>query len=176
MTTKDILLMSAGIICDEEIDLGIASKKRAKLIDCANMIYGELTEEYLPLRNDEKLTADGGRIYYTAFSKSVKDVIAVYKDGVKIPFELFPLYLKCAAEGEVDVKYVYHAEELTLDGDVLLPISVTPSVMATGIASEYFYRSGLIDEAVFYKTRYDNSIANLSRKRGIITLKARKSI
>ena len=173
MILKDVLEKAKGIICDDEINLEEESKKRKKLIDCANSIYRELTEQYIELKTKEKLTVENDKIYYSAFTKKVKDVISIEKDGQKVVFKLLPTYLECVEKGEVEVKYVYNCDELELDDEIILPPPYTDNMLALGIASEYFFRSGLSDEALFYKNRYDNALINMSRRRNGFVLKAR---
>jgi hypothetical protein len=85
---------------------------------------------------------------------------------------MYPLYVESDINGDAEVSYLYHSDELTLEDTVLLPPQYTAFVLANGIAAEYFYRSGLTDEAVFYKNRYDTAVLNLSRRRQSVTLKA----
>ncbi len=174
MILKDILVKAAEIIGDGDIDFDQPEAKTEKLISCGKMIYAELCEEYVHLKHKEKLYVTDGRIYYSDFSKDVKDVMKIKKHETVVPFTLYPLFLAADVEGEVEVSYVYHPEEPTLEDELDLPPAFTPAVLAVGVASEYFYRSGLIDEAVFYKNRYDNSLLNLTRKRGYVKLKYRR--
>ncbi len=173
MIIKDILRKAIEIICDDEIDLDSLSKKRDKILSCGQMILSELTEEFVHLRECEKMSVTDGRIYYTEFDKNVKDIIGIYKNGVKVDFAIYPLYVECDATGIVEVKYVYHLDEIDMDSEINLPPMYTKNLIAIGIASEYFYRSGLIDEGIFYKNRYDNALTNISRKRSRINVKVR---
>lgn len=176
MIFKDILVKAAEIIGDSDIDFTAPEEKTEKLISCGKMIYTELTEEYVHLKHKEMLPVNDGRIYYSEFTKAVKDVMKIKKDGVICPFTLYPLFVAVEEEGDVEVSYVYHAEEPALEEELDLPPIFTSSVLSVGVASEYFYRSGLIDEAVFYKNRYDNSLLNLTRKRGYVKLRYRRFI
>jgi len=173
MILKDVLEKAKGIICDDEINLEEDSKKRKKLIDCASLIYRELTEQYIELKTKEKLYVENDKIYYSAFSKKVKDIINISKDGQKVGFKLLPTYLECVEKGEVEIKYVYNTDELELTDEIILPPPYTDNMLSMGIASEYFFRSGLIDEALFYKNRYDNALINMSRRRNGFILKER---
>lgn len=172
MLLRDVLQKTLDIIGDDEISLEIESKKRKRLIACANMIYHELTTEYVHLKNKEELVFEDKRLYYSAFTKKVKDILSVYKNGISVNFKLYPLYIEADVEGIAEVNYLYHTEELALDDQMLLPPQYTAFVLANGIASEFFYRSGLADEAIFYKNRYDTAILNLSRRRQSVKLKA----
>lgn len=173
MTLREVLVKTIGIICDDDIDLDIESKKRKKLLDCANTIYQELVELYIDLKNKEKIIISDGKILYSTFSKRIKDILSIYKNGIKQTFRLYPLFIEIEEKGEVDVKYTYLPENLSLEDDLVLPPPYTENMLAMGIASEYFYRSGLIDEAIFYKNRFDNALLNLSRKRSSFELKKR---
>lgn len=172
MILRDILEKVIEIIGDEDIDLDTESRKRTRLLACANMIYHELTTEYVQLKNREIINFSDKRAYYSAFSKRVKDVLGVYKNSQAVEFRLYPLYVESDIYGDAEVSYLYHSDELTIEDTVLLPPQYTAFVLANGMASEYFYRSGLTDEAIFYKNRYDTSVLNLSRRRQSVTLKA----
>lgn len=176
MKLRDILEKTLEIVGDADIDLSTAGEKRSKLISCANMIYAELTEEYVHLKHAETLTVSDGRIYYSEFSKQVKDVMRVRRNGLTVPFNLYPLYLSCDVDGEVEVSYVYHPTEANIDDELDLPPQFTAFALANGVASEYFYRSGLTDEALFYKNRYDTTLLNLTRKRNPFSVKYRRFI
>lgn len=176
MTFRQILEKTLEILGDEEICLDTESPKRKRLIASGNMIYHELTSEYAHLKNKETLLFEGNKLYFSAFSKKVKDILGVYIDSQSIPFKLYPLYIEAEIEGLAEVKYLYHPDEPELDDEIVLPPQFTAFVLANGVASEYFYRSGLTDEAIFYKNRYDTAILNLSRIRKGITIKARRVI
>lgn len=173
MTLREVLVKTVGIICDDDIDLDIDSKKRKKLLSCANTIYQELVELYIELKSKEKLLICDGKIFYSNFAKRVKDIISIHKNGIKQTFKLYPLYLEIDEKGEVEIKYTYVPDILSLDDELVLPPPYTENMLSMGVASEYFYRSGLSDEAIFYKNRYDNALLNLSRKRNSFVLQKR---
>ena len=176
MTFRQILEKTLDIIGEEDLCLDTESKKRKRLIASANMIYQELTTEYAHLKHKEKLFFEDGRVYYSSFSKKVKDILGVYVNSQSVPFKVYPLYMEAEVDGFAEVKYIYHADDLELDDEVILPPQYTAYVLANGVASEYFYRSGLIDEAIFYKNRYDTAILNLSRPRKSIIVKKKRAL
>lgn len=181
MTLKDALKKALEIIGDDDIDLDSDSEPTAntkKLISCGNMIYSELTEEYVFLRREETVTATDGKIVLSGLEKPLKEVVRIKRNDKNIPYRLFPSYIRLGGRvsGEFTLVYTYHGGELGLDDELLLPTSFTAAALATGIASEYFYRSGLIDEALFYKNRYDNTVLNLTRKRNTAAIVYRRFI
>jgi hypothetical protein len=88
---------------------------------------------------------------------------------------VYPNYVCCSLkQGKAKVRYCYHPKDLKAVDTVILPPQFTASVLALGVCSEYFYRSGLIDEAAFYKNRYDTSVINLTRHQKSLDLKVRR--
>lgn len=173
MTLRDILQKTIQIL-DEDINLEETGIKRTRLIACANMIYQELTTEYVPLKNREILCFEDKRLYFSNFVYKVKDVLGIYINGESIGFRIYPMYIEADIKGNAEVVYLYHSEELAIDDEATLPPQYTAFVLASGVASEYLYRSGFVEEAMFYKTRYDTAVLNLSRIRKGITLKKRR--
>lgn len=176
MKLRDILIKSLDIISDDEIDLDIQSKKLTKLISCGNMIYQEIVEQYMPLKIKETLKFKDGVLLYSDFSENVKDILSIRKNGENLNFTLYPSYVYCDLDGTAEVKYIFHPKEAELTDELVLLPQFTPNIIAMGVASEFFYRSGLLDEAIFYKNRYDNAVLNLTRKRSSIQLKARSNV
>ncbi|MFA5450014.1 MAG: hypothetical protein WC292_06215 [Clostridia bacterium] len=175
MILKDIIrrvIQIAGL--EEEVNVDTPGTKLNKLIDAANMIYSELTLEYVHLKTKEKARFDGGRLYYKDLSKQVREVIEVNVRGAKVPFIMYPLYIEADVRGDAEVIYNYHLGELAIEDEVILPPQYSEYVIATGVVSEYYYRVGLIDEALFNKNRYDTAITNLSRRLRNIKLPERR--
>lgn len=159
---------------EEEVSVETPSAKLNKLIDCANMVYAELTLEYVHLKTRENLVFSEGRAYYDGFKERVREVLAVFSGGKKVPFTMYPLYVEADAEGEAEVVYNYYLGELELTDEMILPPQYTEYVLAVGVVSEYYYRTGLVDEAIFYKNRYDTAVTNLSRKVKSVRVKERR--
>ena len=177
MQLKEVINKVIDILgLENEVNVNTPSTKLNKLISCANAIYSELIIEYVPLKTCEKITFSDGRAYYASFTKYVREVLTVKKGVSKYDFECYPLYVKSKAEGECEVTYLYYPDELTIDSEIVLPPSFTSHVLAQGIVSEYYYRTGLVDEAVFYKTRYENSVNNVTKKRKSTCLPQRRFI
>lgn len=172
MQLREILNKALDIIGDQAIDLEQDSPKTKRLIASANTIYHELASEYIDLKTSEELEFVDNKLYYLAFSKKVKDILSINKNGRSIDFKLYPMYIQAETTGIAQINYNYHPEEIDIDSVLELPPQYTSYTLANGVASEYFYRSGLFDEAIFYKNRYDTAILNLSRRKRSIRLKA----
>lgn len=163
MKMIDILKKAAAILCLEADGTG-TSKEELKLLDCANTVYEELTTEYVPLKAREETVFSEGQAHYSDFKKEVRDVIAVYRSGERQRFQMFPEYIFAEGlNGSAEVVYVFREGKREAEDELLLPPQFSSSVVAAGTAAEYCYRSGLIDEGIFYKNRYDQSVYNLTR-------------
>jgi|AGTN01.1.fsa_nt_gi hypothetical protein len=174
MTIKDIvnrMIKIAGL--EGDVNPDVPSAKLEKLIDCVNLIYAELTLQYVHLRTKENIDFVNGRAYYSAFTRKVREIISVRKEGSKIPFIMYPLFVSADIEGKAEVTYIYHFGTLALNDAVELPPQYSEYVVAVGSISEYFYRLGLIEEAAFYKNRYETAVTNLSKRLKPLSLPTR---
>ena len=165
MTLKDIIIKSAGILGLENLDFNSPSEPLSKLIDSAKMIVSELTLEHLPLKTKEVVSIRGGRGLYEELSRPVRQILKVKSGSKSYRTEMYPncYILPIDVSGEMEVSYLYYIVDVGVDDELTLPPQVPAYVLATGVVSEYYYRTGMVDEALFYKTRYDYSIENLSR-------------
>ncbi|MFI3229046.1 MAG: hypothetical protein R3Y23_02635 [Bacillota bacterium] len=162
MTINDIIDRVAQIVGIDETDIAEGSAIQKKLISATNMIYLELTMQYVHLKTKEEVAFEDNRLYYDTLSFPVREVLGVRSRGHKLDFTTYPLYIECKNCDSAEVTYIYFTDELESGDEVVLPPKFTAYTLALGVASEYYYRLGLIDEALFYKTRYDNAISNLN--------------
>lgn len=174
MKMKDVLLKAAAILGFEGDGTG-TTKEEKKLLDCANTVYEELTTEYVPLKDRATVAFEGGRCYYDSFPKTVRDIVAVYIRGTKTPFQMYPQYLYAeGADDLAEVLYLYRDGKKDVEDELNLPPQFSASVAAAGACAEYCYRTGLIDEGIFYKNRYDQSVYNLTKTMKRATLPSRR--
>ena len=71
-------------------------------------------------------------------------------------------HLAVAAEGEVEVSYLYRGQTLAPTDTAELPVNFTVYAMALGVAAEYSFRKGLTEEGEFYANRYRRVVAELT--------------
>ncbi len=177
MKLSEILTRAAAIIGLDDVNASAPSAAVTKLTDCANTVYSELVLEHIPLKNKEDVAFTGGKAFYEDFGYRVREVLSVKARGTKIPFVMYPTYVEAAGhEGVAEVEYLFHPGTLEADDDVILPPQFSEYVMAIGVASEYYYRLGYIEEAEFYKARFDNAVYNLSRRLKSFRIPARRFV
>ncbi len=174
MTLREVLERTIAII-GENIDLDEKGAEKDKLIAAALSIYDELTCDYVHLKAEEEVEFKDGIAYFTEFTSKVKDILSVKQGGKSFNFEMFPLFVKSAdLQGNATVKYYYKPDEPELDSLLELPPRFSEYMLANGIASEYFYRGGMVDEAAYYRNRYEYSLNNAQVRLRNLTLKADK--
>ncbi len=165
MILKDVIQKSATIIGMEDADFNNPNEKLNKLIDAGKMIVSELTLEIFPLKTKELVSVSGGKCFYESLSKPVRQVVKIKRGEEILAFETLPEYVqvKGVENSVVEVTYLYYLPDVSLEEKLPLPPQFSPYVIATGVVSEYYFRVGMVDEATFYKTRYDYSVHNLTR-------------
>lgn len=165
MKLKDIIERTIILLgLEGEVEVTTPSNLLTKLTQCANSIYEELVMQYIDLKNNEDLIFEDGRCYYSSFKYRIKEILAVETNNEKIKFKVYPNFLYCGKDGTFNVKYLYYLSDLDLEDELVLPTNLTLNILSYGVISEYYYRQGLLDEAVFYKNRYDIAIDNLTKK------------
>ncbi|MCL2631184.1 MAG: hypothetical protein FWD49_06690 [Firmicutes bacterium] len=177
MLLKNVINRTIQILgLEDEVNISTPSRKLDKLADCANMVYNELTLQYIHLKSKEILNFSGGRAYYTDFTHRVREILSVKARGSEIKFTMYPLFVEAGISGTAEVSYVYHLGELSLEDALIIPPQYTEYILATGVVAEYYYRTGLTDEALFYRQRYDTAITNLSKRAGSVNLPRRRFV
>lgn len=176
MTLRDALEKALEIVNDGSIDLETESEKQKTLIGSAKMICHELSSVYASPVTEEEIEFSLFKADYSIFSERVKDIISVKSGSRRLAFSPQNRYVAIAENGSFSVKYSYIPAEPTLDGELDLPPAITDGHLAWGIAAEYLFRMGFIEEANVYKNRYDLVLVNQLREKRRITLKAEKMI
>lgn len=176
MTLREVLEKVKAII-GEEIELEEQGTARDKLIDSAISIYDELVNDYVHLKAEEKVEFEDGICYFSSFTNKVKDILQIKQNGVNLDYEMFPLFVRCPRfSGVADAKYIFIPPVPALDDTLALPPRFSLHMLACGVASEYFYRSGMVDEALYYRNRYEYSLNNSQVRLRKINLKADRLI
>ncbi|MCL2630256.1 MAG: hypothetical protein FWD49_01870 [Firmicutes bacterium] len=165
MLFKDVVNRAIQLLgFESEVNVTSPSKKLDRLVDCANMVYEELLLEYFHLKSNEILNFTEARAYYSDFPLEVREILSVKVRGCDVKFTMYPLYVEADINGIAEVSYRYRLNNLSLDDTLYLPTQYTNYIVATGVVAEYYYRTGLTDEAFFYQQRYDAAISNIKNQ------------
>lgn len=146
-----------------------------KLKDCVQTVYTELVTEHVPLKTKEKVVLSGNRLYFEDLTYGVREILKISSGAGRLKFNVFAQYVEVENySGEVEVEYLYYVCPETNSDPLILPPQFTEYIMAVGAAAEYFYRSSLIDEALFFRNRFESGVNNLSRSGRVYALSRRR--
>lgn len=157
-------------IIDEE-----RQEKLEALLQCLNLVYGEITTDYLPLTFKEKVVFEKGKLEFSSLTKTATSVVALKNAlGKSIRFKVFPELIE-AKTTNAEIEYHFEPEQLELNSEIYLFGQRIPArVFAFGVAMEHFFMQTQSTEALIWENRYKNALLGLVRKKHNITLPARR--
>lgn len=151
--------------------------KIAKLLKCLNLVYQDLTRDYLPLETVEDISFTDGKFEYKNLSLVVRDIIKIEdKYGFGHSFKCFPTFVQ-ADVVDAKITYTYEPQDLVLFDEInVFAGKLSERILAYGVAMEYFFLSSLSDEAAVWENRYISSLENALRKKSNIIMPKRRWI
>ncbi len=165
MNVNDVIDKAISIVGLTGVTHESEDAKVKQLYECANYVYAELTTQFVNLRKVEKIAFKDSVADYADFEETVREIIKVNVGGESKKFIMYPTYVCCEGfSGDAYVEYYYAGGNLQKGSVMPLPPYFTDYLMATGVACEFYYRNGYVDEAMYYKSRYENAVSNVSKK------------
>jgi len=151
--------------------------KISKLLQCLNLVYQDLTRDYLPLETVEEITFLNGKFEYKNLSLVVRDIIKIEdRYGTVCNFKCFPTFVQ-ADVVDAKITYTYEPENLPMFGEIeAFAGKLSERILAYGVAMEYFFLSSLSDEAAVWENRYVSSLENALRKKSNVIMPKRRWI
>ncbi|MBO4572900.1 MAG: hypothetical protein J5762_03960 [Clostridia bacterium] len=177
MTVKDIIYYSCLMCGKEELAEKIAdgavpdlNPEIVRFLNCYNLTVMELSEDVEPLVFKESMYSADGNYAYENFTKPPKEIISVTSDGKNVAFNVLPDKIETDVT-HCEITYDYRAHRATgLNETCEYDENVFSSrVLAMGVASEYLLISGLYEEAMTWRERYEKAIETfvIGKKRRI---------
>ena len=162
MTAGEVLAL-AGTFLQEPKVTG-RTEGDPELLKLVDAVVSEICGEYFPLRTAEEFES-GGEIPLSGFSRRLRQVVGVTREGRKVGFSLLPFALRTEA-GRVRVEYTYLPgptadEESALELSPLLDVRT----VALGVAAEYCLCQSLFEAALAFDKRFRDSLAALAPHR-----------
>ena len=178
MTLSDVIERAGNIIGLEGEPTSYPTSAYNKLKDSAVTVYTELITEHVPLRTKEAVSVSNGKIFYEDLGKKVREILKISTGAGRLKFTVYPEYIEteCGYSGDAEIEYLYYYVPCLPTDEMLLPPQYTEYILAVGTAAEYFYRSSLIDEAMFFRNRFESAVNNLSRTKRVFNLPYRRLI
>lgn len=159
MKIKECIKLAADVL---NLDASLENGRTDELLlRCANNCIDEIVSEYLPIVDEKEVEAKEGKIPYSLLGETVFDVVAVEKEGVKVPFKQMPAHLKVEDDGKYVVTFYSRPHSLGAEDDVPITLHIGPRVISYGIAAEYMLINGFYEEAMMYDKRFKDALVRL---------------
>ncbi len=181
MTIGDILFYVADVSGRQDLkekikrnEVDFEDEEVERILSCYNLLVCELCEEIEPLIFSEDLQSQDGKFYYKDFQFKPTKILSVFENGKKIKFENLFTHLKVDAK-EITVTYERAPKkptELLEESEYSDVFSLR--VLGSGVLAEYLLTIGLFDEAIVWRSRFEDAIKKytLKKKRKIIKQRA----
>ncbi len=184
MRIKDILYTACLIMDDAPLADAILSNKavdeitRQKinlLYDCASQIDTVIATDYVPACNTTKVSTTSGKISIGSLSgNDINDVISITTiTGADVNYTTKgnTIYI---APGTYEVTYSFFPAKLTpaISTITYYPRKVSARAFAYGVASEYLFVKGNIDDAEVWNERFRQAMIACTRPTGKRVIKA----
>ena len=168
MNLKDILKNCLDYINENTENNGgeqgfKSSELGKKLKNCANTCYSILYSTYGRMIVRENILTLNQELYYTFFQKRVNRIIAVKKNGFRIPFKITESGLLFDEDGYFEVEYTYFPDELDFNDEVVLVDNVSPACFTYMVVSEYWLREGDLERSNVFYEKFLSSKQNRGR-------------
>lgn len=150
------------------------------LVSCVNFVNNLIATDYIKLVKTKELTVSSN--YEIKFENiSTEEMLGVLSirtmSGDKIPFVLTNTGVAINYSGKVKIKYAYFPNEVELTGSVNdYKTKINERIFAYGVASEYLFIKGNIDDASMWDTRFKRALLNLTRPMSSIKMPLEKMI
>ncbi len=144
------------------------------LVDCVNFVNNIIATDYIQLKKTVSIATKNGKIPFTDLSQSTIYNIVSVKDssGNKLVFKVFPEYLKTVV-GNVFVSFAFFPDDVELTGSVSdYATKLSERIFAYGVASEYLFIKGNIDDAAMWNERFKQGLKIITRPMHNVSLKS----
>jgi len=150
------------------------------LVSCVNFVSNLIATNYLKLYKTVKkfVSASYDISFENIDSEPILDIISV-KDmyGDKIPFSITSSGVKTNYSGYVNITYSHFPAEVTeVDKILEFKTKLNERIFAYGVASEYLFIKGNIDDSSMWDTRFKRELLTLTRPGHAIKMPARKFV
>lgn len=168
MLVKEIIEATASVVGRKDVSEYLSLGKECsedtlstvnKLVGLLNMIIGELAGTFIQMIEREKVTAIGGKIYYTALSYQPIEILKVrLADGTEVEYSQTAEFIKVNSESVI-VEYAYLPPSYDVNSKIgSFETDIPKSLLIYGLCAEYSICTGAFDEAVLWHDRYVDAV------------------
>ena len=165
MKVKDVLLSAADSLgvyegVKQAIDAGTvdSNKETRTLLRCFNLVENEVALDYLPLKAEDTVYSDSGKIAFSELTNSPVRILGVSDlSGNPVRFSLFPDFIKTEA-GKCVVLYTYAPKEKTAQEESDFITNLSVRALSFGVCAEYCTACGLYEQASVWDAKYKEAL------------------
>lgn len=176
--TKEILKLTANFLNLDDLSKYLSGQEESKssevthvlnqLIVYLNYVVREITKDYFPLYETEKILSDGEcKIYFNKLTRKaiqIKDIKNILNASVH--YSIYPEYIKTELQNsEYKITYSYIPKEVESEEDEIeLPFGLDYFIVAYAVASEMCMARGLYEEAQFWESKFLSSLRSIKTR------------
>ena len=152
-----------------------SEKKMIKIFESANMTNNTIAANYFELVDSIEINNKNEII---AFSKLTnKEVIEIKKvmnlDGEELNFKVTPMGVE-TVKGNLCIVFSYFPQSVEIGDEINYYTRINSLVFSMGVASEYLFLKGSIDDAYMWDKRFKSNLFSLSRPKRNVKIPARR--
>ena len=146
------------------------------LIIAVNMVNNTVASSYIELVTESDLDAKNDIIKFNEISSysiiEIKKIVS--GSGAHVPFKILTEGIKLPKPGSYKIEFTYFPEKLDIDDNLDYYLKLNELTFAMGVASEFLYIRGDVDDGYMWDKRFKNSLYNLLRPKRNIVMPARR--
>ena len=175
MKVKEVIALAAENLGREDLSSeletldGAPEGELKSLLRCYNLVENEVALDYFPLKAEEEVLPQNGRIPYSELAHAPVNFFRMRGgDGRDVDFEAHPAYLSVPAEtGALTVVYAYSPEHKEIVRESEFSGKITARLLSYGVACEFCLTSARYAEAALWERRFRDALraAEIIRRR-----------
>ena len=184
MTLSQILSYAATMIDDGSLATKITNNtvsdaqdiaKVNMLINCANQVASIIATDYKHIYKTKVCTSSDGNISFASIdTNGVVGVVWVKSGGRPVDYEVINGVLSTVS-GAVSIKYIAAPAVYTAITDTVNDFPTLPArVIAYGVAAEYLFIKGNVEDAESWNKRFEKALFGALRSSKNLVIKPRR--
>lgn len=180
MKVKDVIVKACDFIGKDELASNLITGAEVpeenlalqqKLVKCFNLIREEIASEYQPILHVEKFIVKNFKLELSSFENEVVEIYSI-KDrfGRNVHYKIFDGYIFVCGK-DVEVIYSTIAQELEINDE--FSSNLPERIFAYGVAREYFFLSGLYEDANIWEERFKGALQIMLRRKSEVKVPRR---
>lgn len=145
------------------------------LLIAVNMTNNNIASNYIELKDIFEINNQKEKILFSDItSKNIIEIKKVTNDNdCELDYQILPDGINCV-KGNIKITYSYFPDYLTIDDSISYYLKINDLVFALGVAGEYLYLKGAIDDAYMWDKRFKQNMLNLLRPKRNVIIKPRR--